>query len=273
MDAGDVQTDVQTAMQDAAADGGDAGPRNILETVAETRSWAIPGLESTAYVLYTANNVPHVYAANRRDLARIHGFTVARDRFFVMDMARRLSLGTFSSLLGQDGLVSDMQSRGTGTAWVTQKIFENFTPEQTAMVDAYAAGINTYIEQVRLGRLRAPSEFELAKTLLGVPRAVELMHPFARVDVAAVLATLVYQLGYETDDPGTALAEQSIPNLFPGCRVGSPSACRRPKRLARTHPASASDFLGRWLWRRAWHGRSRGPEGSRDQSRTCAWAV
>jgi hypothetical protein len=42
--------------------------------------------------------VPHVYAYDRVDLARAYGFTQARDRYFEMELARRLGRGTVSDL-------------------------------------------------------------------------------------------------------------------------------------------------------------------------------
>ena len=50
-------------------------------------------MERGAYVIRVEGNIPHVYATNRADLVRVLGFVQARDRFFEIDMQRRLGLG------------------------------------------------------------------------------------------------------------------------------------------------------------------------------------
>ena len=41
-------------------------------------------------VIFTKGGIPHIYASNRDDLQRVFGYVVARDRYFTMDLARRL---------------------------------------------------------------------------------------------------------------------------------------------------------------------------------------
>ena len=189
-----------------------------LLDVEETHSYDLQGLTATAYVIRTEGNVPHVYARDRADLSLVHGFIVAQDRFFTLDMSRRLARGTVSELLGEDALETDMESRGQGMAHVTDKILDDLAadPELAGIVDYYATGINHYIQQVKSGVLPAPSEYELAKVLLGAEEAWELMTPFERIDIAACLATIVYQLGYETGDARRGLNRPLLDGLFDG---------------------------------------------------------
>ena len=88
--------------------GGDT-PSSLLDDVAATESWAFDGLTCPAHVVRTEMGVPHIYAQNQVDLARIQGFVVARDRYFMMEIARRLGLGTVSALLGDSALETDME--------------------------------------------------------------------------------------------------------------------------------------------------------------------
>ena len=74
-------------------------PSPLLD-IEESETWSIEGLESQAYVLRTELDVPHVYAASIGDLGRVEGFTVARDRYFEMELLRRLTAGTLSEILG-----------------------------------------------------------------------------------------------------------------------------------------------------------------------------
>ena len=140
---------------------------SILDDVAPTESHYVPGLQCEAQVLRTEGNVPHIYARDRGDLARALGFTLARDRWFQMELISRLGLGDVSSLLGQDALETDMESRSSGMTFVADQILANMTPEQAVVFDGFAEGINAYLVGVSTGELDPPSELELAAPLLG----------------------------------------------------------------------------------------------------------
>ena len=197
-DDGDTPADAGT---DAAADGGVIiPPPDVFADVPESGQVAVPGLSAPVFVVYTESNVPHIYAENREDLYRVEGFVVARDRFFMMDMARRLALGTASSFLGQDALATDLQSRTTGMSVVAARSLERLTDEQRTLFGAYAEGVNHYIEQVRARRVFPPREYELAGPVFGARAPADLMQPFELADVIALLTTVTYNLGYETGD-------------------------------------------------------------------------
>lgn len=195
-------------------------PTETLFSVAETETWHLSGLSAPAYVVRTAGNVPYLYAANREDLARVQGFVIGRDRFFEVDMGRRLALGEVSALLGDAALETDLESRAIGMTHVADRIVANLTPEQAAWFDAFAAGLNDYIEAVRDGALPPPSELEVAAPLLGKESAVELMAPFDRRGVAGFAATVIYNLGYETGDVGLNEGYAALEGLFDDAAYG-----------------------------------------------------
>src|SRR5436305_689617 len=97
-------------------------PSEVIEGVPQTEAWTFPKLHRPVHVIRTEANVPHVYAADRHDLGYVYGFVLARDRYFVTDLARRLGQGTISELLGQNALANDVMARGTGRAYVTDQI-------------------------------------------------------------------------------------------------------------------------------------------------------
>ena len=168
-------------------------------------------------VIYTEGRVPHIYAADRTDLSRAMGFTIARDRFFQMDLVRRLATGRLSAFLGDVVLELDLESRGIAMTYGTDLLLENFTPEQREIFTAYAEGYNDYIDAVKAGDLPAPSEYELAQPLLGVDDVTVLMEEWTLRDVAAIGGTILYRLGYETGDIGnTAVHEALMAGLFAG---------------------------------------------------------
>jgi penicillin G amidase len=206
----------------AVDDGGppDAGPGDPaapapLDQVEESARFELPCLSEHAHSVSTELDVPHLYAANRTDAMCVLGFVMARDRFFQMDMTRRLSQGRISEILGEPGLETDIQSRQTGGAFVTSLYENGLNAEETAEVDAFAAGINAYIEAVRTRAADPPTEYEIGFALLGARRPVDLMIPWTRRDVVATGATVLYATSFETGDVGRALAHQNVDAHFP----------------------------------------------------------
>ncbi|MBK8697231.1 MAG: penicillin acylase family protein [Deltaproteobacteria bacterium] len=200
----------------ATADANDSGLPSAFPTVAVTERWDIPGLTGEVHILRTAGNVPHLYARNRVDLARAHGFVVARDRFFFLDLARRYGTGRLAALLGDAALRTDQQNLGVGMGFVTDNILRLLSPEQRAVFQGFADGINAYIAQAQDGALLSPSEYTLAAPLLGRRRASDLLENFTVRDVAAMNTTFLYQSGFETDDVGRDRAARNLPGDFTG---------------------------------------------------------
>lgn len=192
-------------------------PSPILD-VPETGSLTLPGLHGEAYVLRAEGSIPYVYAADREDLARATGFVVAKDRFFMIDMIRRLALGRLSEVLGEPGLAADQESRGIGMTRVADRYLDliDADPEWAAIFDAYAAGVNAYVAEAKAGRLPVPSEYELLGPVLGATDPATILVDFDRRDMAAVGATLVYNLGFETGDAGRADSFAALDGLFAG---------------------------------------------------------
>jgi penicillin amidase len=191
-----------------------APPPSRLLGVPESEHWVLPELSAPVEVIRTEGNIPHIYAHNRRDLAIVLGFVTARDRFFMMDLARRLGRGTLTELLGDAALTTDQETRGIGRAWVGEQMTQGLTPELADYADAFTLGINRYIEEVRVNNLPPPTEMRLAKLLLGAIHESDLMKPFAREDVGAMLSVILYNSSYETGDVGRAATVMALPTLF-----------------------------------------------------------
>jgi penicillin amidase len=183
--------------------------------VKQTDEFQLPGLSAPVQVIRTENNVAHIYAANRKDLMHAAGFIIARDRFFQMELARRLGLGTLTELLGDAALSTDLDSRATGSAFVADNILKRLTPEQKDVFDGFAAGINDYIDMAVAGKLQVPSEIDLAGGLLGGTPAT-LMKKWDTRAVAGAAAAIFYNLGFETDDIGRTDHLAALAGAFAG---------------------------------------------------------
>ena len=189
-----------------------------IRTAPSTESWKMPALTAAAHVIRTESNVPHIYATNRKDAAFLSGFVIARDRFFMIDLARRAGLGTLSEILGEYALPSDLQARHSGTPFVADQILASVTPEIAEHLDAFAAGINEYIARVKSGELDRPSELTIAGGFLNASDPNDLMKPFDRRAVAGVVALILYQTSYETGDVGRSASVKAMDTLFAGAK-------------------------------------------------------
>lgn len=216
-----------------------------LSLVPETERFALP-LSQPAVVLTTDGGVPHIYAANERDLAVAFGFTVGRDRFFQVDLARRLALGTLSELLGDVSLAADAESRSIGMTHATDLVLSTAPPSLRATFEGYAAGLNAYIDAVAAGQLPAPSEYDLAAPLLGATAPVDVMARFEARDVAAIGGAVLYRLGYETDDVGRAADLSALATVFSGEAAEADRIAAAEALYGTLHPVEAIASAPEW---------------------------
>ncbi len=104
----------------------------------------IPVAGLTAPVNIERDNlgVPTVTAVSRTDLAYATGFLHGQDRFFEMDLSRRLAAGELSELVGAAALEQDESARVFRFRQVARQVLEQATPEQRAIIEAYSRGVN-----------------------------------------------------------------------------------------------------------------------------------
>ncbi|MBT9557142.1 MAG: penicillin acylase family protein, partial [Myxococcales bacterium] len=187
-----------------------------LLTIDETESWTLPGLTGPAYVVRTEANVPHVYARTREDLGRVLGFTLARDRFFFMELQRRYSLGTIAGLLGDAGLSNDMNARLTGVSMVADRLTDAVRGDMKLYLEAFVDGVNAYIAAVKAGKIKGPSELDIAAPLLGAENPTDLLTPFTLRDVLAISAALLFETNFRMDDVERSRKLAALDGAFDG---------------------------------------------------------
>lgn len=222
-DTADAATDDGTAADGTTTDGtgGDTAATQSEEakallTVAAKTEIKLEGLKGPAHVVLTEAGVPHMYAADREDLAVLQGFWVARDRYFFMDMGRRLGLGRVAELLGDAAIDTDYESRMSAMTFVAKQLCANLTDQQKVLFAAFAKGVNGYVKGAKAGDYPLPSEVELASGLLGFKDKTAMLSEWTTEDVCGFAAVLVFQLGYETGDIGRAKAAAGLDGLFKG---------------------------------------------------------
>src|SRR5450759_2042988 len=105
------------------------------------------GTPSPVVVTYDALGIPNVVAANWPDLFFAQGYVTAQDRLWQMDMTRRYASGDLAAILGPEYVKLDREHRILGLRQVAEKTVANMDVAQRAHFEAYAAGVNAYIEQ------------------------------------------------------------------------------------------------------------------------------
>lgn len=86
--------------------------------------------------------VPTVTATTRTDLAYATGFLHGQDRFFQMDLSRRLAAGELAEIVGPAALAQDESARIFRFREVAKAVLEQATREQRALLEAYSRGVN-----------------------------------------------------------------------------------------------------------------------------------
>src|SRR5262245_11240145 len=106
----------------------------------------MPGLVDTVLVSRDVDGIPHILGQNELDVLRVQGWMHANDRLFQMDETRRLAGGTLSELLGPDQLSSDVELQTIGLGRAAQRSMDAASPELLAAAQAYADGVNAWID-------------------------------------------------------------------------------------------------------------------------------
>jgi penicillin amidase len=140
------------------------------------------GLTAPVKVIRDGHGSPVIDAANLDDLFFAQGYVTAQERWFQMDGMRRFAAGELSEVFGSDYLEHDRQQRILGLKVVAQKTVEALPTEDRSRFEAYARGVNAYLEA---HRDRLPLEFRMLRysprpwtpedsTLIGVQMVEDL---------------------------------------------------------------------------------------------------
>ncbi len=100
-------------------------------------------------VLRDARGVPHIRAQSLEDALFTEGYTAAADRMWQMDTLRRLAAGDLSEILGSSTIELDRDARRMRLRRTAEQIYAVLSPEERKPFEAYARGVNAYIESHR----------------------------------------------------------------------------------------------------------------------------
>ncbi|MBX3102279.1 MAG: penicillin acylase family protein [Bacteroidetes bacterium] len=183
--------------------------------VASNEELRVQGLRDEAQIAYDRHLVPHIFARNNHDLYFVQGYVTARMRLWQMEIQTRLAAGRLSEVMGRKTLETDRKFRRMGMEWAAERSLAEMrkTPATAEALDAYAAGVNAWIDQLD------PRDYPLMYKLLGhAPRRWEPLH------TALLLKLMSWDLTGESTDLalsrvraqyGEAVAEMLFPDFPP----------------------------------------------------------
>jgi penicillin amidase len=91
--------------------------------------------------------IPHIFTETSEDAFFGLGHATAEDRMFQMEYSRRIVQGQISEIIGESGLENDKLWRTIGWYRNAQEVAENMDLETRKLLEAYAAGVNIYLEE------------------------------------------------------------------------------------------------------------------------------
>ncbi|MFV0253578.1 MAG: penicillin acylase family protein [Beutenbergiaceae bacterium] len=148
----------------------------------------VEGLDGEVEVLRDELGIPQIYASTDHDLFLTQGYIHAQDRFFEMDYRRHLTAGRLSELIGAPGLDADRVIRTLGWRYVAEQEWQLLSPDTRDYLQAYADGVNAYIES------REPGQLALEYTVLGMQVEVTDVEPWDPIDSLAWLKAMAWDL-------------------------------------------------------------------------------
>ena len=107
---------------------------------------AFPALDDALTIYRDTHGVPHVRATTPQDAFFGQGFATAQDRLFQMDHDRRWAYGRWAEFAGETALEQDVLMRKFQLRRSIRADYRAVSSETRAMFDAYAEGVNAFID-------------------------------------------------------------------------------------------------------------------------------
>ena len=130
-------------------------------------TWEIAGLSGPVEIVRDNANVPHIFGVTDTDVFFGLGFAHAQDRLWQMTMLRRTVNGRLSEVFGTRTVKIDELLRRLDLAGAAAASVAALDPDTRAALDAYARGVNAWIEtgnREALGR-GAPEFFVFSREI------------------------------------------------------------------------------------------------------------
>ena len=124
----------------------------------------IAGLAAPAEIRVDHWGVPHIYARSARDAFFVQGYNAARDRLWQIDLWRKRGLGLLARDFGPDFVEQDRAARLFLYRGDMKAEWAAYGQGARSHTEAFVAGINAYVLEIRSGMRTLPREFRIAGT-------------------------------------------------------------------------------------------------------------
>jgi penicillin amidase len=193
----------------------------------------LPGLRGKVDVYMDDRLVPHIYADNDLDAYYVQGYLHAKFRLWQMEFQTHVAAGRLSEIVGVERVATDRFFRRLGMVYGAEQTMANMdkNPEMKATVDAYAEGVNAYIQSLKPEQL--PFEYKLLdyKPEAWTPFKTYLFLMYMSYDLTARGVTTDLQMtnaknyfGYDDFDKLYPNVHDSLDPIFPpGTVYGKPA--------------------------------------------------
>lgn len=176
---------------------------------------ALTGLDAPVRVVRDDHGIPQIYASTSRDLFFAQGYVHAQDRFYEMDFRRHVTAGRLAELVGEGAADTDAFIRTLGWRDVAEQEVELLDDETYAMLEAYADGVNQYIEG------KGGSELSLEYAVLSLTGPDYQPEPWVPADSVSWLKAMAWDLRSNMDDEidrvraSQRVSVQEVEGLYP----------------------------------------------------------
>ncbi len=130
-----------------------------VSTAVRHEDRTVAGLKAPAEIIVDRWGIPHIYAKSARDAFFLQGWNAARDRLWQIDLWRKRGLGRLAASFGPAYVAQDRAARlflyrgDMAAEWAA------YDPGARESVEAFAAGVNAYVAEVKAGKRPLPVEF------------------------------------------------------------------------------------------------------------------
>lgn len=121
----------------------------------------VDGIARAVSIRRDERGIPYIEATAEDDLYYAQGYATAADRLWQMDLLRRTARGELAEVFGRGMLDADKRRRIYGFAALSEELVSHSSPGMRRALEAYARGVNAFIESHRGGAL--PPEFGILK--------------------------------------------------------------------------------------------------------------
>lgn len=116
------------------------------------RRIAVDNQQAKGDVFFDDRGVPHIFAQDIQSSAYLQGYVNAADRLWQMDISTRATEGRLSEILGARTLGRDIEQVSRGYRLAAQRTMDTiaqYFPDEYAVIQAYADGVNAYVDALR----------------------------------------------------------------------------------------------------------------------------